>query len=123
MPFNKKILKLALSNINQMELHNKIKFIRLSKNLTQGYIADELGIDVANYSRLERGETSITVERLKKIAGLLDVDLSILITPDDHSSKSESFNQKPVIEEYLTAILEELRCINSSINNLNKQQK
>ncbi|HRO74542.1 MAG TPA: helix-turn-helix transcriptional regulator [Crocinitomicaceae bacterium] len=61
-----------------MNLHDKIKVIRLSKNYTQNFLADELGIDVTNYSRLERGEVSISVERLKKIAKTLGVNASII---------------------------------------------
>ncbi len=49
-----------------MDLHDKIKVIRLSKNYTQNFLADELDIDVTNYSRLERGESSISVDRLRK---------------------------------------------------------
>ena len=111
MPFNKKLLEVVLSNINQMELYNKIKFIRLSKNLTQGYIADELGIDVANYSRLERGETSITIDRLQKIADLLEVEITELILNKDTSSDN------PQLESYLKEILVELKNINSKLIN------
>ncbi len=110
MPFNKKLLEVVLSNINQMELYNKIKFIRLSKNLTQGYIADELGIDVANYSRLERGETSITLDRLQKIASLLEVNIAELILEDDVTSEDLQ------LESYLKEILMELKSINNKLN-------
>ena len=111
MPLNKKFHGVVLSNINQMELHKKIKFIRLSKNLTQGYIADELEIDVANYSRLERGETGITIDRLKKITELLEVDLQDLFQEDKNN-----IIQKEPLENYLKSILNELKSINQKIN-------
>lgn len=111
MPFKRKLIEVVLSNINHMELHNKIKFIRLSKNLTQGYIADELKIDVANYSRLERGETSISIERLQKITELLEVDITDLFRKDN----TEIIREVP-LENYLISILTELKSINQKIN-------
>lgn len=110
MPFNKKLHGVVLSNINQMELHNKIKFIRLSKNFTQVYLADELDIDVANYSRLERGETGITIDRLQKIADILEVDVIELI-----DEKIEEDVSVVPVEIYLEKILKELESINKSI--------
>jgi transcriptional regulator with XRE-family HTH domain len=111
MPFKKKFHNIVLSNINQMELHNKIKFFRLSKNLTQAYLADELQIDVANYSRLERGETSISIERLEKIAQLLEVNLNELLTKEYEEAIDELS-----LEKYLKDILQELKSINQKIN-------
>lgn len=112
MPFNKKIPGVVLSNINQMEIHNKIKFFRLSKNLTQAYLADELQIDVANYSRLERGETSITINRLQKIAELLEVNINELLA-NEYDEAMDDIS----LEKYLKDILQELKSINRKINN------
>lgn len=83
-----------------MNLHDKIKVIRLSKNYTQNFLADELGIDVTNYSRLERGEVSISVERLKKIAKTLGVNTSFLL--DD--IETESDNSTEILKEILYEI-------------------
>lgn len=83
-----------------MNLHDKIKVIRLSKNYTQNFLADELGIDVTNYSRLERGEVSISVERLKKIAKTLGVNTSFLL--DD--IETESDNSAEILKEILCEI-------------------
>jgi transcriptional regulator with XRE-family HTH domain len=116
MPFNKKIPGVVLSNVNQMDLHNKIKFFRLSKNLTQAYLADELQIDVANYSRLERGETSITIDRLQKIADLLGVHVHDLLA--ENTTPTEGANVvQPILEKYLREILNELKSINNKFNN------
>lgn len=93
-----------------MELHEKIKFFRLSKNLTQTYLADQLGIDTGNYSRLERGETKISIERLSKIAEVLEVDLSLFL------SDREPENQSKNLHEIMTEILVEIRDINKKMN-------
>jgi len=91
-----------------MKLHEKIKLIRLSKNLTQVYLAEELEIDAANYSRLERGETKISTERLLKIARILELDSSILLEDTSDFAKKDSLT--PV--EILSEILNEIKILN-----------
>lgn len=104
--------KILLSNVKNMELHDKIKFLRLSKNLTQTYLADQLGIDTGNYSRLERGETKISIERLAKIAELLEVEMNMLL------NDTETENQPKNLQEIMTEILLEIRDINKKMNSL-----
>lgn len=113
MPFNKEIHGLILSRVKKMELHDKIKFVRLSQNLTQGYVADELNIDVANYSRLERGETSISTDRLSKIASILEVNITNLLEDD---KSEEAIDITKIMQQYLAEILEELKSINNKLN-------
>lgn len=95
-----------------MKLHTKIKKLRLSKNLSQNYLADELGVDVTNYSRLERGETKISVERLKKIAEILNVNVSLLIEESDTDTNKELLNN-----ELLKEILNEIKKIRKKIDH------
>jgi transcriptional regulator with XRE-family HTH domain len=42
----------------------RIRLARLSKNLSQQNMADELNITVAAYSNIERGITDISITRL-----------------------------------------------------------
>ena len=95
-----------------MELHDKIKFFRLSKNLTQTYLADQLGIDTGNYSRLERGETKISIERLTKIAEVLEVDMNMLLNDTTNENQSKS------LQEIMAEILLEIKDINKKINKI-----
>lgn len=102
--------KILLSNVKKMELHEKIKFFRLSKNLTQTYLAEQLGIDTGNYSRLERGETKVTLERLSKIAEILETDLNVFLSENELERPSKHLN------EILTEILVEIKEINKKLN-------
>jgi len=61
-----------------MELHEKIKILRHKKGWSQEQAAHQLGISVNGYGNIERGETDITLSRLKKIAEVFDVDLGEL---------------------------------------------
>lgn len=83
----------------------------MSKNFTQNYMADELGIDVANYGRLERGETGVSVERLKKIGEILGVKVSFLM--DEKSNEDGEENQKH--SEILKEILKEIKTIRTKL--------
>lgn len=52
----------------------KIKGIRELKNLTQEYMAEQLDISQAAYSKLEKGTTKISQDKLNKIAEVLEVN-------------------------------------------------
>lgn len=54
--------------------HIKIKQIRELKNYTQEYIADRLDLSIRAYSKIESGETQLTINRLNEISGILEVD-------------------------------------------------
>jgi transcriptional regulator with XRE-family HTH domain len=51
----------------------KIRKLRELKELTQEYIASEIGLSQSAYSKIEAGETDITYQRLEKIADILEV--------------------------------------------------
>lgn len=57
-------------------LGSRIKALRCSKNLTQEYIANQIGISRQKYARIESGVNNITLEMLSKIADVLDVAVS-----------------------------------------------
>ena len=54
--------------------HTKIKQIRELKNLTQEYIADRLNLSIRAYSKIEAGETQLTINRLNEISEILEID-------------------------------------------------
>lgn len=54
--------------------HIKIKQIRELKNLTQDFVAQQLGLSIRAYSKIETGETQLTIFRLNEISKILGVD-------------------------------------------------
>jgi len=62
----------------QQPIHETIRHIRKQKGYSQEYIAERLGINSVNYGRLERGLTKLSLERLTKIAEILECDLKDL---------------------------------------------
>jgi transcriptional regulator with XRE-family HTH domain len=62
-----------------MELGKSIRKIREYKNLTQEYVASEIGVSRKWYSQLENDGQEIKQERLEKIAKVLDVSIEDIV--------------------------------------------
>jgi transcriptional regulator with XRE-family HTH domain len=62
-----------------MKVHEKIRFMRQSKNWSQEEMADKLGMSVNGYANIERGETDVSFSRLEQIAKVLEVELLELL--------------------------------------------
>lgn len=56
-------------------LGNKIREIRLSKNLAQNEIAYRCNFDKSSYNAIEAGKRNTTILTLKKIARALEVPI------------------------------------------------
>lgn len=67
--------------IQQPEL--KIKQIRELKNFTQEYMAQQLGFSTRAYSKIETGETQLTINRLNEISSILGVTPIEILGFDD----------------------------------------
>lgn len=57
----------------------RIKSIREEKNIAAKYIADALSLSVGAYSRIESGQTQLTVENLYKISDALETPIVELL--------------------------------------------
>ena len=69
----------------------KIKNIRELKNFTQEYMAEKLDISQAAYSKMEKGDTKISQDKLNKIAEILEINPDD-ITDFDNKKVLNSFN-------------------------------
>lgn len=61
-----------------MEVHQKIKLLRLTKDWSREEVAAKLDMSPNGYGSIERGETDVNLSRLKKIAQLFGVEPSRL---------------------------------------------
>ena len=73
-------------------IKNKIKNIRELKNYTQEYMAEKLGVTQAGYSKIEKGKTSLSYEKLVEIGRILDVSVEDIIS-FDYDRYFNSFNR------------------------------
>ena len=82
-----------------MKVGQKIKKLREFKNLTQEYMAAQLEMSVGNYSKIERDEVSLTIDRLQKISEILNINFLDILAFDEkqvfnfiHNSHSQGLN-------------------------------
>jgi transcriptional regulator with XRE-family HTH domain len=61
----------------------KIKQIRELKNLTQEYVATQLDLTTRAYSKIESGETQLTINRLNEISKILGIEPMEVLGFDD----------------------------------------
>jgi len=62
-----------------MKIGQNIRKVRELKNLTQEYLADKLGLSQNAYSKLERDETEMTLNRLMQLSEVLETNFLDLI--------------------------------------------
>jgi transcriptional regulator with XRE-family HTH domain len=65
------------------QAETKIKQIRELKNFTQEYVAQKLGLSTRAYSKIETGETQLTINRLNEISSILEVQPMEILGFDD----------------------------------------
>lgn len=97
----------------------RIREIREISDIAAGTLARKLNITEDTYLRYENGETGVPISTLYEIAGILDVELTELLTgstPRLHSYSYVKAGEAPFIERY-----EGYKFQNLAYNFMNKQ--
>jgi len=81
------------------KINDNIKSIRELKNYTQHYMAFRLGITQAGYSKIERGDNAIGLDKLEQIASVFEMNINTIIEFDtsvylEQASKSREASQR-----------------------------
>ncbi|WHP47779.1 helix-turn-helix transcriptional regulator [Mannheimia bovis] len=129
-----------------MESFEKIKVMREMNQWTQEEVAEKLGMSTTGYAKIERGQTNVSVEKLKQIAAIFNINVSQLLDDtekfiicsigDNHSNYNNYFsvneklaseNEKLKLEVELTNQLltqkdNEIRSLQEIINLLKKSR-
>lgn len=84
-----------------MKVNENIRALRMARGLTQEFMAKKLKMDVANYSRIERGVAKLTVERLQEIAEILNTGISELASLNIASSIGRTGSEDARMQELL----------------------
>ena len=78
-----------------MKVGKNIRHVRVAKGYSQEYMASKLGMSQNNFSKIEKGEVNLSVDRLSEIAKLLEVEpTELLISPEIYFHHVSSNNQK-----------------------------
>jgi transcriptional regulator with XRE-family HTH domain len=99
-----------------MNLHEKVKFFRETKRLSQENVAYELGLNQSQYSRRESGAIKFNVEEIDKLSKILEVSANELFGDEtvifnNNDQKGGNFAQfistpNELIEQYELRIKE-----------------
>lgn len=68
-----------------MEVNDKIRRMRELNSWSQEEMAERLGMSTNGYAKLERGETSLNIPKLEKIAAIFNINLSDLLAINERS--------------------------------------
>ena len=96
-----------------MELHKKIRFMRMYKGWSQEEMADKLHMALSGYAKIERGKTDVNYSRLQQIANIFEVELSDLV----------SLNEKNVLDFFENTNSNHISNVNVSIYESNVKQE
>jgi transcriptional regulator with XRE-family HTH domain len=93
-----------------MQIHEKLKVMRQFKGWTQEELAEKLNWAVNSYAKIERGEASIKLEKLKKIAEVMGVEMEELVNSNDKTvfNFAENCNPTNLTQGYI--LLTETQC-------------
>ncbi|MFC0778640.1 helix-turn-helix transcriptional regulator [Flavobacterium sp. HJSW_4] len=78
----------------EMLIGVKIKSIRELKNYTQEYTAYRLGITQAGYSKIEKGTTALSLEKLQQLAVIFELSVENIINFEIQRYFSEEKHSK-----------------------------
>lgn len=87
------LLTSKIIDSNMQAIGKKIKRLRELKDLTQDYVASEIGLSQSAYSKIEAGETDLTYQRLEKIAEVLQIKPEDIITFNEQMIFNLQHNQ------------------------------
>ena len=66
-----------------MEVHDKIRVMREINQWSQEEMAEKLAMSANGYAKIERGQTNISIDKLKQIAQIFNIDMVDLIANQD----------------------------------------
>ena len=95
---------------------DNLKKIRSDKNLSQGDLAQAIGIHASHVSRYERNLTTPSIEALKKIANALDVSTDMLLFGTSEEKAKNNIKDNELLSMFSkvqTLDKGELNCVKS----------
>lgn len=74
-----------------VKIGERIKHLREQRNYTQEYLASKLNISQRAYSKVETGETKLSVDNLFKIAETLETSINNILGMDGNNVFNNTF--------------------------------
>lgn len=103
----------------------KIRVARISQNLSQQNMADELDLTVAAYSNIERGVTELSIKRLMQICLILKLNpvellnsVSLDQLPDENSKYNDHQFHQEGLAQQLYIVIQQIQQLQSQVDEL-----
>ncbi|WP_297777603.1 helix-turn-helix domain-containing protein [Blautia sp.] len=77
-----------MNNLNFERIGEKLRTIRLSKNLTQEYIANAVDINTSHISNIENNRVKVSLSTLVQICNALDTTVDYVLSEEYNDSSS-----------------------------------
>lgn len=104
-----------MSFLSRETILKKIRTTRLSKEVSQLEMANQLKISIPTYSRFERGLTKTDLILLKDVCKILEIDENMINYPSNYVDPYANYNLEGTAEEIH-------KQLNELITLLEKQQ-
>ena len=83
-----------------MKIHEKIKFLRKSKGLTQEKMAEKLNLSIYGYAKIEQGKTDVKFSRMEQIAESFGIEILELLNFGEQNVFYLTNKHKHLIKTY-----------------------
>lgn len=101
----------------------RIRKCRVNKGLSQDYVANELSLSTSAYSNIETDKTELTVNRLIKIAEILEVKVNELMGTEDfvknYTTTEASVNN--ILEAEMKQLKLQMKEIQNTLQEIQKK--
>lgn len=88
-------------DLDNKKIGHKIYIQRKIAGLKAFYMAERLGIKEAAYTKYERGETKITIEFIKNVSEILQIDPLLLLSSSD-VNYFDNIHNSPILSTFHT---------------------
>lgn len=82
-----------MDNLNFERIGKKLKTIRLSKNLTQEYIANAADVNTSHISNIENNRVKVSLSTLVQICNALNVTVDYILS-EEYKEPSTAIEQE-----------------------------
>ncbi|HXF90862.1 MAG TPA: helix-turn-helix transcriptional regulator [Candidatus Nitrosotenuis sp.] len=112
-----------------VQIGHKIRRLREIKNYSQDYIAGRLGLSIRAYSKIENGESKLSIDRFVEIADVLEVKPEDILNFDEKAmidslstgvlgqNKKMARDEKTTYEKYIKHLEEEVSFLRDKVSN------
>jgi len=95
-----------IEELMRLKIGSEIKRLRKEQRFTQEHIALKLDMSVAGYSRIERDEVNVTLDRLQELSEILGTTPEFVLGIHDESG--ELISPEPLGDQAYVAKIEKL---------------